>query len=284
MADETNTQQQQTTTTTTTQVPWFDAFEPEMKGVLQNKQWDKLDPMSAMKEVLKSYREAESKLGAPASSLVRIPDDPHDEAGWSAVHKRLGVPEDKTAYKFNELKFANGEPLDVDFVGQMHDAAHSAKLRPEQATQVVSAFMKFLDETDKRAEQKLALVKQQEDDALNASWGANREINMDIVKRTAAQLKMSEAAIEALRQVEGGAATMNMLLDLSKKMGEARFISGESGGGNAQITSAEQAMARKEELKNDTEWLAKYAKGDSKAVAEMNDLDYIIVRARYNQR
>lgn len=271
MADELQQQQQ---------VPWFDAFEPESKGVLQNKGWDKLTPIEATKELIRSYREAESKLGAPASSLVRIPEDPNDEAGWAAVHTRLGVPSDKTAYNFKELKFADGEQLDDNFIGMMHDAVHTAKLRPDQATAVVSAFMKFLDETDKQEETNLSISRQKEEDELNASWGANKEVNMDTVKRTAAALKISEAGLNALRTVEGGAAAMNMLLDLSKKMGEARFIGGETSTSSGPM-SMEQAIAEKERLSNDTEFLKKYFDGDSKAVEQMNDLDYKIVKARW---
>jgi hypothetical protein len=264
--------------------PWFDAYEPEIKTHIQAKGWDKLDPVAAFKAQAASYKEAERLLGAPREQLIRLPSDPNDSEGWNAINAKLGVPADKTAYNFKELKFADGKPLDDNFIEQISTAVHAARLRPDQATQVVAAFMKTQDEAAKLTNDNGALLKQQNDAALTTAWGQNRDLNETIAKRAANQLGITDEDLSALTTIKGGPATWEMLLKLGKAMGEARFITNENTGGGNGVLSLEQALARKTELYADNDFVAKYTRGDVAALKEMNDLDYLIVRARYNQR
>lgn len=264
--------------------PWFDGFDPDTKTHIQAKGWDKLDPVAAFQQSVNSYREAERMLGVPKDQLIRLPTDANDTDGWNKVNERLGVPADKAAYNFKELKFADGEALDDSFIDQLSNAVHAARLRPEQATQVVSAFMKFMDETDKSTADSAALLKQQNDAALTTAWGANRDLNETIAKRAASQLGITDDDLVALSAVKGGPATWEMLLKLGKSMGEARFITNENTTGGNGILSLEQALARKQELYHDEDWVKKFNSGNMEAIKTMDDIDYIITRARYGAR
>lgn len=271
-------------TTTQPTTTWVDPLEPEIKGHLQTRGWDKLDPGKAVTEAVKFAQAAEKAQGIPVAEIARIPADPNDAAGWAALHTRLGVPDNKAAYALADLKFADGEALDEAFTERMRGIAHDAKLRPDQATKVVSEFMKFLDETDTTDQAAQKRVAEQELEKLKVNWGPNFDLNNQVVDRAAKRLNIAPEQLKTLAQVTGAAATFEMLLSLGVAMGEARYISGSNPQGAGGVMSAEQAVARKAELARDTSFLDRYSKGETAAIDEMNNLDYIIVRARHASR
>lgn len=265
---------------------WFDSFEPEVKGHIQNRGWDKLDPAAAAQAAVKSYREAEAKLGIPQDRVLKFPKDVDDVESWKALYTRLGVPDDKADYKLGELKFGAGETLNESFVNLMQDTASSAKLTPQQATAVTTAFMKFLDESDAAEETSVRNAAIQEGERLKASWGQNFDINNLIVNRVAGQMGIESEVLKTFSGVVGGEKVMEALLKIGKASGEARFIT--DGGNPNQILSADQAHARRAELMReisaDPTKARNYSTGVGPERKEMNDLLQIIVRANNAQQ
>lgn len=262
---------------------WFDPLDPVIRGTIQTRGWDKLEPPAAVAEAIKVVQEAEKVAGYPLDQMLRLPTDPKDE-GWAAVHKRLGVPDDKAAYGLTGLKFADGETLDEGFAARLHDVAHEAKLRPEQATAVVTEFMKFLDESDALEERATRDAATVELEKLKNNWGPNFDINEGIVNRTATKLGMSPEVIKILGSVTGGAATMEMILNLGRAMGEARFITGDNAAGIGGVLSVDQAQARMAELKNQASQRILSVKERTDMIEELDKLNLIIVRANHAQR
>lgn len=268
-----------TTTTTTETKPWFDGFEPELKDIITKKAWDKLDPSTLAKTALTSYHTAEKLIGVPASEVLRLPK-PEDTTAWEEVFTRLGAPKEKSEYKIGEMKFSDGDTLSPEFVTYIEDAVHNARLRPDQASKVTTAFMQFLEHSEKASSDAELLTASQEMDKLKANWGANFDINDRIATSAANKLGITADNLTALKKTVGVSGTMEMLLNLGKAMGEARFITGEKEENNG-VLSADQAQTRKEALMADTNWRARWFAGDAAAHKEMNDLNYRIVKARH---
>src|SRR6266567_317094 len=72
--------------------PWYEGIDTEILGHAQNKGWKLDDPKAAFSEATKAARELQKHFGVPADQLLRLPATTADEAGWKAVHSRLGVP------------------------------------------------------------------------------------------------------------------------------------------------------------------------------------------------
>ena len=265
---------------------WFANLEPETRGHIQNRAWDKLSPAEAAQAAIKSYREAESKLGLPADRVLRMPKDVDDVESWKALYTKLGVPADKADYKLGELKNGAGQPLDLTFATQLQDAAHAANLTPQQAQSVAGAVVKAQEAAELTRANATKMAAQAEGDALRANWGAKFDINDMMVTRFANQMGIDGPTLKTMGSVVGGAKVMETFLKLAVASGEARFISGDGGG--SQIMSVDQALARRAELmreiSNDPVKAKNYSNNIGLEWKEMLDLNTIIVRANHVTR
>src|SRR5271169_3537150 len=162
---------------------WFDAFDAEIKGHLQNKGWDKLDPAAAVIEAVKAHRAAEKRLGAPSEELVRFPKDPSD-AGWQDVFKRLGKPEAPTGYDLSPLSSAD-KPLAAELVSAVQAAAHKANMAPGQVLELTQAILKHQTTVAEKSATEAQFNVAAEAEALKTNWGSNFETNLFVARRAA---------------------------------------------------------------------------------------------------
>lgn len=270
--------------TGTGEKPWFDSFDPETKGYIQNKGLDKKTAAEAFVEVSKFHREAEKFVGAPAAELVRLPKDP-GSADWEKVHQRLGKPADAKEYDFSSVKRTGDKALDQALSDSIRQAAWNANLSKEGAVRLAQDVVKHLDgvetstaaiKADKLAEEKKALEK---------NWGTNYSANKVIADATAKRLAQDlgmppedfAAAVNALEVsgTLGYSKILEMFRLLGTKIGEDRFVNGPGGGGD-KVMSVDQAKARKAELMRDEAWKARYMKNGADERREMLALDRII--------
>lgn len=256
--------------------PWYDGAAPEIVGHIQTKGWHEKPPHEAALAAIAAHREAEKFIGHPADHLLKVPKDAADAEGWKALHTRLGVPAEAKDYDLTGLKFSDGsEPAD-SFTDWVKTTAHSLNIPKERAGEFAASFVKYLenDAAGEAAERSAKLVEEQK--ALDASWGQNKEANLFIAKQAAAKLGITPEAIQALEGQVGYAAVMQAMLKVGQKIGEDRFVSG--GGIQADgILSREQAVSRKAELMQDQAWTKRYLDGDAAAVREMTALNTLIV-------
>jgi hypothetical protein len=258
--------------------PWFEAFDPEIKGHMQNRGLDKLDPAAAALEAIKAHRAAEKRLGAPADELVRFPKDPGD-AAWGDVFKRLGRPDAADGYDFSPVKRADGSSLPEPLVASMRAAALKANLPAGAALQMVDAFVKHMDGSSTEAATQAGFKAAADMEALKTNWGPNYDTNLFVAKRAAEVLGIPPDAIAALEKTAGFSTTMETMRKLGVAMGEARIIQGDVTHNPAAMT-VEQAQARLADLKNDQAWLNKWANGGVEQKDEFTRLTAIIVKAR----
>ena len=249
----------------------------ETLGYLQNRGLDKLDGNAAAVSLLKSYREAESRLGAPADRVLKLPEKPDDAEGWNAVYQRLGKPKDAKEYDFSALKFKDGSDLDPAFAEFMRTAAHKYNLPKDAAQRLTQEFMQFVEGNEGAGATETAAALAVEQDTLKKNWGANFEVNKLIASNAAKTLGLKPEVLAVLDKTAGHAAVMEMFRDLGVRLGEDKFVGGKNASGNGVMTR-EGAASRKAELLKDPAWISRYNAGGvaSPEFKEMADLNRLI--------
>lgn len=256
------------TPTPTPDAKWYAGADAELIGHIQTKGWHEKPANTVALEAIRAHREAEKFIGVPADQVLRLPKDATDEAGWKALHGRLGVPADAKGYDFTGVKFADGKEPDASFTDWLGQTALALNVPKDAAARMGQELVKYLEnnETTLATERAAKLV--EEKAALDTNWGANKDANLFIAKQAAAKLGVTPEAIQALEGQIGYAKVMEMFRSIGTKIGEANFIDGGKGPGNG-IMTREQAVARKAELMADQAFSKRYLDGDAAAVREM---------------
>lgn len=270
MAEETTT-----TTTETTQTPaatWYTGkVDAETVGYLQNKGWADKDAATVALDAIKSHREAEKLIGAPANEVLRIPN-PTDEVATKAFWQKLGAPANgKDGYDFTSIKDATGAALVSPTLDTVRDLAASLNLPKDIATRLAAGIVK--NETDRataaQVEKDAKLLEQKQ--ALKTNWGANEAANLVVAQAAARALGVSPEAVKALEGVIGYDKVMEMFRVVGTKIGEDKFILNPNNPVLGVMTK-EAATSRIAELKNDTAWVARYMAGGVAENREMSNL------------
>jgi len=256
---------------------WFEAFDPEVKGYLQNRGLDKLDAAAAVLKTIEAHRAAEKRLGAPADELVRFPKDPND-ASWQDVFKRLGKPEAPTGYDLSPLSPAD-KPLAPELVSAVQAAAHKANMAPGQVLELTQAILKHQETVTAKSATELQFNMAAEAEALKTNWGANFETNLFVARRAAEVLGLTPEAVAGLEKVAGYSKTMEAMRSLGVAMGEARVIQGQ-GPQQTGAMSADQASARLADLKNDSAWVKAWSEGGAEQKREFEQLVRVVTQAK----
>lgn len=261
--------------TTTTETPWYDGADAETVGHLQSHGWDKKTAKDAAFDAIKSYREAEKRLGAPPDSLLRLPKDPNDPA-WNSVYQRLGAGGEAKDYDLSGVKFSDDSALDDGFIAALQPALLAANVRKDKAPEIVRAVVKYMEDAEKADAAVSADAVQKEADALKANWGANFNANWVVAENAMKALGVTDEEAKALKNTIGGARAAEMFRKIGAQIGEDRFITNAVGGGGNGIMTKEQAQAKLSELKRDQAWVTKLLSGDVVAKREEENLTRMI--------
>ncbi len=212
----------------------------------------------------------------PADQLLRLPATTADEAGWKAVHSRLGVPAEAKDYDLSSVKFADGTELEQAFADSIRGALHAAKVSKDAAPAIVKAVVKYLDDADSAESATKAAKLGVERAELDKNWGANKDFNLLKAMEGARRLGITDAEVEALKSTVGGARIMEMFRRVGASTSEAQFVEGDRGG---VVTTTAGAVARKDELMKDQAKMKLYLEGDPALVREMQALNIMIAGA-----
>jgi len=223
------------------------------------------------KDLVESYRNLERLMGAPADRIVKLPqtDDP---ALWRPAYERLGAG--KTA---DDYQLPIPEGSDGEFAKTAAKWMHEIGIPVPMAKTLVEKFNAHAAEQATAQQTEIRQRDETQLAQLKAEWGANMQANTVIVDRAAEAFGMNAEQIDALRQAMGPGEAMKFLLNIGSKLGvEDQFVSGESRNtGFTQGGSPEQAKARINELRNDQEFVKRYAAGDAVARRELERLHRI---------
>ena len=259
---------------------WYSAFDAETQAYITTRGLADKDPSAAFLETAKAHQEAQAYIGVPKEQLLKLPkaDAPPEE--WDEVYKRLGYSSNADDYKLEGLKFADGTDAADGFKDFVRAQAADLKLSPAATTKFAENLMKHLEGQEAASTAETTADATRALEQLRQSWGPNYEANKVIADNAYAaimaaagfdQTKMT-AAIQKLGETAGRAETMQMLLAVGQKLGEDKFVGGGGPGGNLGPRTAEGAVARIAELKQDTTFISRYLAGGVAETKEMNDL------------
>lgn len=241
---------------------WTSSLSDSQKALVSKKQFQNAGM------ALDSYESLEKLMGAPRENLLKLPTE-ETAPEWQQVYERLGKP--KTADEY-ALKPVDTNPAPPEFIKWAKDTFHSANLTNKQAEAVFNGWNKFqADSGVKSLEAAKAAGKIAEAD-LQTKWGSAFETNKNIAKSALTQFGIDDATFTKMDQSMGTVKTLEFLHAIGSKIGEASFTRGES---NPGTPNPEAAKLEIQSLKADKAWGAKYAKGDSEAVAKMKRLSAI---------
>lgn len=260
--------------------PWFDGVagvDAEMIGTWQNRGWDKKSAAEVALEATRAWKGAEKLVGVPSDQVMRVPKDVNDEAGWAAVWARLGKPADAKQYDFTGVLRADGKPVDETLTGAMRDAAFRLNLPKDTAAAVTREFAKYLDASEAKVATEKAAALAEAKLRLSQNWGKNEAAFKFVAQQSATALGVDPAAVAALEQVIGYDKTMDMFLKIGQKIGEDKFITGDSTRPQGGALTVEQAVAKRSELMSDPVWVKAYTSGDKAKLREMMGLNTIIL-------
>jgi hypothetical protein len=244
-------------------IGWLPEADSDTVGYVQNKKW------GGPGDLLKSYKNLETVIGAPPDQIIRLPKD-GDEAAWAGVYERLGRP--KTADEYDvPVPDANG---DAEFAKTFKTWAHEAGLNGKQAKALAEKWNAHVAGQYAKVGEDYQLKLASEESTLKKEWGAAHDQNIQIAKNAAAKFGVAPEKVEALEQVMGYAETIKFFHGIGARMGEAQFVGGDrgNGGGFGSILTPAQAQARIDELRGDKEWTASYLSGDKAKVDQMRKL------------
>lgn len=280
MSDEvTPTPQPTPTPTPPPAATWFDGMEgldDTMKGHIQNRGWDKLEPAKAAQEAYKAFRAAEQHIGTPADRLIRLPADLADQAGWDGVYRKLGVPESADLYDLSAIKRADGSAVPEELAKAIKAAAHEGKVSKDYAAAIAKGIIGHLDTeaANQRtaAETALAAEKQK----LADSWGAQFAQNLEVAKRAAQRFGLKPEIVDAIQQGSSYSETMEFLRQVGSTTMEMSFPGGQGPGPGSVPMTKEGAKAQMDANMKDPEWRSKYLAGSAQHRAEFDRLTKIL--------
>lgn len=253
--------------------PWFDGIDAETIGHWDNKGWKKDDPKVLTTELTKAWKGLEKHFGTPADQLIKLPKDNADEAGWSSVRERLGMPKEAKDYDFSSIKRADGRDLDAALLDRLRPALHKAGTPKDAAPEVIKAVVGHLDAEAKATADARAARLATDRASLQTEWGQNFEFNrvtaMQGARRAVGSDEGAAKLVESMQEAIGYKATMEFWRKIGSGTSEDTFHDVTKGGG---VTTRNGAVARKAELEGDAEWVSRYTKGGSKERQEMDSL------------
>lgn len=240
---------------------WYDSFDDETKGYIQNKGWNSED---GTKKMLDSYKNLEKLRGVPEDKLIKIPIE-EDAEGWGKVFDKLGRPESKDGYNVDSPE---GVELDADRVNWFKDIAHKNGLNNKQYAQMVKATLEYENQIISRHKEQIEQQKQASIDKLKDDWGSGYDERRHLAERGLAQYlddSESEKAVAALQEAFGHGEVIRMFAKIGEKIGEDKipWTDGDTPFGYTKEQAIADIASLKSELSADRERMTSYnnAKG-----------------------
>jgi hypothetical protein len=138
--------------------PWFKGVaDPELKGWLENKNYESPEAMAA------AHRGLEKLLG---SEKVPLPKDDADTEGWDRVYKAMGRPDAPEGYGLEKL-----EGGDEGFAQQMAGLLFEAGVGQKQALRMGERWNAYMTEQAKAADNAFKVQSDQDLIDLKTEWG-----------------------------------------------------------------------------------------------------------------
>ena len=249
---------------------WFDGYDQETKGWMESRGMTKLEPLAALDNAIKGFRNAEKYMGVPHERLARIPEwDKADKTELDAFYNKLGRPADPKGY---DIKLPDGVPR--DYADAAAGKFHEIGLTPQQARALVEWNNQYGQEAaSKVAEDQKAAVAEQEKN-LRRDWGMaydkNDAMAGDAIRRMSEKVGFSDGDLQKLTNAIGFDKAMKMFAEIGSTMTEDTYV--DSSGVSFAPKTPNAAQAKISQLRQDREFSAKLLAGNAQAKAEWDRL------------
>lgn len=242
---------------------WTTGFTPELQAYVQQKGFK--DPAA----VVDSYRNFEKLRGAPIERILTLPEKLDDATAMNPIYDKLGRPEKPEGYNLPMPKEGANEP----FAKFARDTFHKLGLSKGQGEKLVGDWNSYVAAQNQEHMTKHNAKVQADDAALKTEWGQAYDQNVQVAKLAAEKLGFNTATLDILERAMGFGNLMKFVHNLGGKMGEGKFVAGDSQNVNFNgILTPAQARGRIESLKGDHEFRTKYIAGGSTERSEMERL------------
>jgi len=243
-------------------IPWLPEVDETTAGYVQNKGWD------SPAKMLDSYRNLEKLMGADkAGNTVVMPKPDATPEEMGKFYEKLGRPTAPDGYK---LVPEGAQP--TEFTKAAAAKMHELGLPQKQGEALAAWFNEQTTQTLEGQKAQTEQAYQADDVALKAEWGAAFTQKLAQAQAFVRGAGIQNEVIDKLQQSMGHKATMQFFADLGAKMGEADFVAGNHNEKFGNAMTPGQAKAKIDELRRDRDFVARYAKGDATAMAEMTRL------------
>lgn len=261
---------------------WYDGFKnPEVKEWIGGQANAYPDPEAVATKALNLERFISAEKSGRGVVMPKADAKPEE---WAEFYKKVGgVPEKPDDYKMS----ANIKPevltqMEADpMVKAFREHAHKSGMPPMFFQ---SAMDWYVSEMTKHAEQdttEFARKAEQDMADIKSEWaGELYDRNIEMGRRAAKQFIPHESADELknkMQRIEGALGTKETLkfwASVGTALGEHGFEQGSGSGGFGGM-SPEAARLKIADLKRDSEWTAKFARGDIDSKAEWDRLHKI---------
>jgi len=205
-------------------------------------------------DVLRDYQQLEGAVGTPPERLLRLPADPNDTEAMGAIYRRLGHPETAEGYEFPAVEVPEGQ---VDLMPWFRESAHKRNMPSGMAEGMVQDYLAFAQEQAAKHVEALNLRDQTELDALKTEWGGAYTERTAAATKFYAAVGMDQATKERLEDAMGSKWFLEFGSVVGLAIGEANFVTTDSGSSDLGGKTPIQAKAELDTLMMDKDWAEK---------------------------
>lgn len=211
-----NSATEQTKEEATSQSPW-EGFAEEDNKFVGDKGW------KTPSDMLKSYRELEKSYG----NKVSLPKD-EDAESWNNLYSKLGKPTSAEEYEL--------EGVDDSIKAKVQEILFKNNVLPRDVKGLIKDYDDFIKAQQEILQKNLEEKSNQELEEILEEWGDNKDKNVELAKRGAKLVGLTEDELTLVEKSVGTKKFMSAML----KLGES--ISEDSIGTSTRAGSSEEPM------------------------------------------
>ena len=171
----------------------------------------------------------------------------------------------------------DGRPVPDGDKGGFHEVAagwfHEAGVSGKAARMIAEKWNAHIAAETKKANDVRVAAEVEAGKSLKTDWGPKFDDNVKVVDVAAKTFGMTEDQLRALKEVMGPSGAMKFMHSIGSKLGvEGEFVVGDGKPGANQFSTPEAAKAKIAALRDDKNFVKRFASGDSEARAEMKKL------------
>lgn len=236
---------------------FLDTFKEENRSYVEEKGYKSPDDMVT---ALKSFSQFEGK---DLNNMVSLPNEKSTPEEIAAFYGKLGCPEKPEGYVFGQN--------DTEFAKSIAPILQASGITQKQLDVLMPKWNEFINAQNQASEQKLVEDNELATKNLKTEWGNDFDANIDLAKKATKALGFTADEIDAICKVKGSAWVYKTMAKFGKAFSDDT-IKGVGASAQPNLRNPQEALARIERLKHDSNFAAKIAQGDESALKEWEQL------------